>query len=211
MRFTNLSRATALSISMALAGAASAASYVYVSNADDSNISTYTLQSDGVLQPGARVEAAKLVMPMSVSPDRHYLYASIRSKPFTVITYAIDPKTGDLKQLSTAPLAESYPYITVDKTGRFLLGASYGANQVGVNAIGKGGKVSDPKQVIPTGAQRPLDHHRQHQPLRLRAAPGHRPDLPVPLRREDGPPDFEYACRGPDESDDRPAAYHRVG
>src|SRR5471032_2804695 len=151
MRFNNLSRATSLTMAMTLAGAATAATYVYVSNADDANISVYTLQPDGTLQPGARVEAAKLVMPMSVSPDRHYLYASIRSKPFTVITYAIDPKTGDLKQLSTAPLAESYPYITVDRTGRFLLGASYGANQVGVNAIGRDGKVSEPKQVIPTG------------------------------------------------------------
>jgi 6-phosphogluconolactonase len=151
MRFNNLSRATALSMAMTLAGAATAATYVYVSNADDANISVYTLQPDGTLQPGARVEAAKLVMPMSVSPDRRYLYASIRSKPFTVITYAIDPKTGDLKQLSTAPLAESYPYITVDKTGRFLLGASYGGHQVGVNAIGRDGKVSEPKQVIPTG------------------------------------------------------------
>jgi 6-phosphogluconolactonase len=146
-----LRSAVLLSAAVSCANFASAATFVYVSNADDSNISTYTLQPDGVLQPGPLVEAAKLVMPMSVSPDRRYLYASIRSKPFTVITYAIDPKTGDLKQLSTAPLAESYPYITVDRTGRFLLGASYGANQVGVNAIGKGGKVSDPKQVIPTG------------------------------------------------------------
>lgn len=31
------------------------------------------------------------------------------------------------------------------------LGASYGAHLVSVNAIGKDGKVSDPKQVIPTG------------------------------------------------------------
>ena len=151
MRFTNLSRATALTMAMTLAGAASAATFVYVSNAEDANIGVYTLQLDGTLQPGARAEAGKVVMPMAVSPDRRYLYAAIRSKPFTVVTYAIDRKTGDLKQLSTAPLAESYPYITVDRSGRHLLGASYGAHQVGVNAIGKDGKVSDPRQVIPTG------------------------------------------------------------
>jgi len=38
----------------------------------------------------------------------------------------------------------------VDKTGSFLLGASYAGHLVSVNAIAKDGTVSDPKQVIPT-------------------------------------------------------------
>ena len=151
MRSTNLTRTLALSAALILANSASASTFVYVSNADDANIGVYALQPDGTLQPGPRFDAAKVVMPMSVSPDRRYLYAAVRSKPYTVITYAIDRKTGDLKQVSTAPLAESYPYITVDRSGKFLLGASYGGHQVGVNAIGSGGKVSDPRQVIPTG------------------------------------------------------------
>ncbi len=166
---------------MALAVAAEAGTFVYVSNAEDGNIGTYTLLPDGSLQAGARVGAGKPVMPMSVSPDRRFLYAAVRSKPFTVITYAIDRNTGALSKQSDAPLAESFPYITVDKTGSFLLAASYGGHLVSVNAIGKDGKVSDPKQVIPDRAQCPLHHHRQHQPFRLRAASGHRPDLPVPL------------------------------
>jgi 6-phosphogluconolactonase len=89
-------------------------------------------------------------MPMSVSPDQRFLYAAVRSKPFTVITYSIDRKTGALKQLSTAPLAESFPYISIDKTGRYLLGASYGGHLVSVNAVARDGKVSEPIQVIPT-------------------------------------------------------------
>ncbi|MGH7390767.1 MAG: lactonase family protein [Candidatus Rokuibacteriota bacterium] len=135
---------------LTLAGAAPAATVVYVSNAEDGTIGTYTLEPDGTLRSGPRVEAAKVVMPMSVSPDRRFLYAGVRSKPYTVITYAIDRATGALKRLSTAPLAESFPYIHVDKTGRFLLGASYGSHLVSVNAIGKDGKVSEPIQVIPT-------------------------------------------------------------
>jgi 6-phosphogluconolactonase len=146
----NLVKAITLSALITAASTASAATFVYVSNAEDGNIGIYTLQPDGVLQPGARAEAGKVVMPMSVSPDKRYLYAAVRSKPFSVVTYAIDRKSGELKQLSSAPLAESYPYIAVDKTGRVLLGASYGAHQVGVNAIGANGKVSEPKQVIPT-------------------------------------------------------------
>jgi 6-phosphogluconolactonase len=96
------------------------------------------------------VEAGRLVMPMSVSPDKHFLYAALRSKPYSVVTYSIDRKTGALTQLSKGPLAESFPYIYVDKTGRYLLGASYGGHLVSVNPIGKDGKVGEPKQVIPT-------------------------------------------------------------
>lgn len=135
---------------LAAAGAAHAATYVYVTNAEDGNIGVYTMEGDGTLKPGERVEAGKLVMPMSVSPDKRYLYAAVRTKPFTVVTYEIDRKTGALKQLSKAPLADSMPYIKTDKTGKYLLSASYGGHKVSVNAIGKNGKVSDPRQVIPT-------------------------------------------------------------
>jgi len=127
-----------------------AATFVYVSNAEDGTIGMYTLGPDGSLAPGARVEAAKVVMPMAVSPDKRFLIAAVRSKPYEAYTYAIDRKTGALTLAGKGPLAESYPYITIDNTGRFLLGASYGANQVGVNPIGKDGKVGSPIQVIPT-------------------------------------------------------------
>ena len=84
-----LASGTMLIALIALAGAAQAATFVYVSNAEDGDIGTYTLLPDGNLLPGARVGAGKPVMPMSVSPDRRFLYAVVRSKPFTVITYAI--------------------------------------------------------------------------------------------------------------------------
>jgi 6-phosphogluconolactonase len=146
----NLVKGIVLAALMTFAGAAQAATFVYVSNAEDGNIGLYTLEPDGTLQPGPRFDAGKPVMPMSVSPDKRFLYAAVRSKPFTVVTYSIDRKTGTLKQLSTAPLAESFPYIRIDKTGRYLLGASYGGNLVAVNAVAKDGKVSEPIQVIPT-------------------------------------------------------------
>ena len=145
-----LASGIAVTALMTLTGAAHAATFVYVSNAEDGDIGMYTLRPDGSLLPGARVAAGKPVMPMSVSPDRRFLYAAVRSKPFAVITYAIDRTTGALSKRSGAALAESLPYIRVDRTGSFLLGASYGGNLVSVNAIGKDGAVSDPRQVIPT-------------------------------------------------------------
>ncbi|HKC08588.1 MAG TPA: beta-propeller fold lactonase family protein [Methylomirabilota bacterium] len=152
MAKTLASLATGITLAalMTLPGAAHAATFVYVSNAEDGDIGMYTLRPDGSLLPGARVAAGKPVMPMSVSPDRRFLYAAVRSKPFAVITYAIDRTTGVLSKRSGAALAESLPYIRVDRTGSFLLGASYGGNLVSVNAIGKDGTVSDPRQVIPT-------------------------------------------------------------
>jgi 6-phosphogluconolactonase len=87
-----------------------------------------------------------------VSPDRRFLYAASRSKPYAVHTYSIDSGTGALKPVSTAPLAESFPYISLDRTGRFLFGASYGGHLISVNAVGADGRVgADPLQVIPVG------------------------------------------------------------
>ena len=140
-----------ISVSLVSVESVSAATYVYVSNADDGDIGLYTLESDGTLKPGDKFDAGgKPVMPMSVSPDKRYLFAAVRAKPFTAVTYSIDRKSGKLKQLGRGPLAESFPYIWADKTGKFLLGASYGANLVSVNPIGRDGKVGEPLQVIPT-------------------------------------------------------------
>lgn len=124
--------------------------YVYVSNAEDGDIGLYTLQPNGALQPGTRFAAGKPVMPMSVSPDKRFLVAAVRSKPFAAWSYSIDRAAGALKFLGTAPLAESFPYIKFDQTGRYLLGASYGAHLVSVNPVGADGRVGEPMQVIPT-------------------------------------------------------------
>jgi 6-phosphogluconolactonase len=65
------------------------------------------------------------------------------------MSYAIDPSSGALKLIGAGPLAESFPYISLDRRGRFLLGASYGAHLVSVNPV-ENGKVAEPLQTIPT-------------------------------------------------------------
>ena len=99
-----------LALLMTLAGAAQAATFVYVSNAEDGDIGAYTLLADGSLVPGARVAAGKPVMPMTVSPDRRFLYASVRSRPYSVMTYAIDRGSGALQPLATSPLVRGAPW-----------------------------------------------------------------------------------------------------
>lgn len=136
---------------MTAAGSALAETFVYVSNAEDGDIGVYAMKADGALESKARVPAAKVVMPMAVSPDKRVLYAASRSKPYSVHAYAIEPGTGALKLIAASPLAESFPYISLDATGRFLFGASYGGNLVSVNAIARDRRAfPEALQVIPT-------------------------------------------------------------
>ena len=84
----------AVLLSMIFCTPALAATFVYVSNADDGEIGTYTLQADGSLKPGQRVKAEKIVMPMTVSPDKRFPIAAVRSKPYQAYSYLIDPGSG---------------------------------------------------------------------------------------------------------------------
>ena len=140
----------AILLSLASSTPVLAATFVYVSNAEDGDIGMYTLQADGSLQPGQRFKAAKVVMPMTVSPDKRFLIAAVRSKPYQAYTYGIDRNSGALNLVGTGPLAESFPYVALDRGGRFLLGASYGSHLVSVNPVGADGRVGEPLQVIPT-------------------------------------------------------------
>ena len=130
-----------------------AKTFVYVSNAQDGNIDAFVMDTTtGALNPIGKAEAAKMVMPMAVSPNKKYLYAVVRSQPTRVLTYAIDPATGALSQKASAPLPDSMPYVSTDQAGRFLFTASYGGDKLAVSPIGENGLVeSEAIQVIPTG------------------------------------------------------------
>src|SRR5262249_33740712 len=79
-------------------------------------------------------------------------YAAVRAKPFSVHVFAVDPASEVLQPHSLSPLAESFPYLSLDATGRSLFGASYGAHLVSVNDVAAGGRVaSQTRPVIPVG------------------------------------------------------------
>ena len=132
-----------------MTGGALSTTFVYVSNAEDGDISTYALNADGALEPRARTKSGKGVMPMGVSPDRRYLVAAVRGETSSAWTYGIDRATGELKPVGAAPLAANCPYIFFDRSGRFLLGASYGENRIVVHRVGADGLVGDVVQVMP--------------------------------------------------------------
>lgn len=147
------SLALALVFAIGAISICAAKTFVYVSNAQDGNIDAYAMDtSTGALTPIAKAEASKLVMPMTVSPNEKHLYAVVRSPPPRVLTYAIDSATGALTQKASAPLPDSMPYVSTDRTGRWLFTASYGGDKLAVSPIGEDGLVeAEAIQVIPTG------------------------------------------------------------
>jgi hypothetical protein len=54
-------------------------------------------------------------------PGQALPHAAVRSKPFQAYSYSIDKSSGVLNFVGTGTLAESYPYIAFDRSGRFLL------------------------------------------------------------------------------------------
>ncbi|WP_341918901.1 lactonase family protein [Polaromonas sp. YR568] len=141
----------ALAAATVATGASSAATWVYVSNADSQDISVLQLdRAAGQLKPVATVPVGGVAMPMVVSRDRKFLYVASRSQPFRVITFAIDGATGALKKLGESALADSMANIDLDPTGKWLFAASYGGNKITVNSVGNDGLVGAVQQLVRT-------------------------------------------------------------
>jgi 6-phosphogluconolactonase len=137
---------------MTLQGCATSNAVAYVSNADSQDISVLRLDRDkGAVQALQTVDTGGMVMPLALSPDKRFLYAALRSEPFSVATFAIDPRSGALTRVGTAPLPDSMANIMTDRTGRWLFAASYGGNKVSVSPIGADGIAGAAVSVLPTG------------------------------------------------------------
>lgn len=126
---------------------------VYISNADSREIFVLELvEKSGNLKLIEKVAVTGMVMPLAISPDRKFLYASLRSEPYSVSSFAINSQSGKLALIKTTPLADNMAYLSTDRTGRYLLAASYVGHKISVNSISANGEVaSQPLQVIPTG------------------------------------------------------------
>ncbi|NRF66964.1 beta-propeller fold lactonase family protein [Aquincola sp. S2] len=130
-------------------------SVAYVANADSREISVLALDGAGAVKPLQTVPVSGTVMPLALSPDQRFLYAALRSEPYTVASFAIDRSAGDsagqLKAIGQAPLPDSMAYIATDKTGRWLFAASYGGHKLSVSPIGADGVAGAAQQILATG------------------------------------------------------------
>lgn len=133
-----------------------AGTFAYVGNADSNDISVFKMAESGEMIPVQTaaftgVEKPGSSTPIAITPDRRVLIAGVRSQPLQAVSFAIDPKTGQLSHIGNGPLADSMANIASDRSGKFLFSASYGGNKVAVNPLQANGVVGEPKQVIPTG------------------------------------------------------------
>ncbi|WP_375314862.1 beta-propeller fold lactonase family protein [Bradyrhizobium sp. A5] len=130
--------------------------FAYVGNADSNDISVFKMAESGEMTPVQTaaftgVEKPGSSTPLAITPDRRVLVAGVRSQPFLAVSFAIDPRTGQLSHIGNGPLADSMANIALDRGGKFLFSASYGGNKVALNPLQANGVVGEPKQVIPTG------------------------------------------------------------
>ena len=153
----------------------SANTYVYISNADDGDICAYELVSSQPqgsesttphLEPLGRIEVGNLVMPMVATQDAMTLFAAVRSAPYALHSFRINPTDGKLNRLATTPLPDSMVYISLDKSGKWLLSTSFGGNKNYVHKVNQDSSVDPiPVQSFASGGKNPhsivTDQHNQ--------------------------------------------------
>jgi 6-phosphogluconolactonase len=127
--------------------------FVYVSMAPEQKIQIYGLDpKEGKLTPVETFSVEGAPGSLAVDPQKRYLFASLRTDS-TLASYRIDSGTGKLKHLSTAqlPKGENAAFVATDRTGRWLLSASYSAGKVVVHRINEDGTIqSPPVQTVET-------------------------------------------------------------
>ena len=136
-----------------------AATIAYVSNAESKEIFVFEMDPEsGALNLLERVPVSgtdlpsPTSLPMAVSPDRRFLYAALRSPPFAASSFGIDPSSGRLTHLAATPLLAAMAYLVTDRSGRFLLAASYTDARLAIYPIDAAGRIeASLLQVTPTG------------------------------------------------------------
>jgi 6-phosphogluconolactonase len=129
------------------------ASIVYISESGDNRIAVFSLNEE----TGDLTRQSQLDLPspgsLDLRADRTRLYASVRNtKEFASIE--VNPMTGDLSTPVMAPAGSNAAYVHVDKSGRWLLAASYSDGVVTVSRIENDGVVMGaPVATMKTGAR----------------------------------------------------------
>jgi 6-phosphogluconolactonase len=131
---------------------------VYVSCAEPREIVRFSMDLDsGVLRridatyvPGIEI-ASNTSMPLAISPDKRVLHAGLRQPPYPCVGFAIDPVDGALSVLGGANLPHTVCYLTIDRTGKHLLAASYQGALLASHKLDARGVITAPStQVVPT-------------------------------------------------------------
>lgn len=98
--------------------------------------------ANGALRPTGTLALTGTPGAQCVSPDGKRLYVSVRSAN-SVAVFNIDAAKKTATPIGTTKIDANAAYVTTDRTGRWLLWASYSDGLVGSHPIGKDGLVQD--------------------------------------------------------------------
>ena len=128
-----------------------AGSFAYVSLDGENKIVVHAVNgSDGTLSRTSETELEGSAGPLCVSPDRRFLFASVRSAG-KLAAFRISPDDGNLTHINTVTAGINPAYVATDRTGRHLLTAYYTEGKITSHAIDKNGRISaKATQELPT-------------------------------------------------------------
>jgi 6-phosphogluconolactonase len=127
-------------------GAAFADTYVYVSMAPEQKIRIFKLDpADGRLTPVDDVAVDGAPGSLGIDPRKKFLVASLRTTS-KLASFEIDSASGKLKALGTVDLGQGQnaAFVGTDRTGRWVISASYMAGKVVVHRLGDDGRIESP-------------------------------------------------------------------
>ena len=111
---------------------------LYVSESGEKRIAIYSLdENSGDLTRAGEAQLPGAPGSLTISSDQAHLYAAVRSaKQFA--TLSVNVKTGLLSDPVLTPPGINAAYVHVDKTGRWLLSASYSEGVAALSRIKDG-------------------------------------------------------------------------
>ena len=124
----------------------SAGAYLYVANAQSSNISVFSIDSgSGALTPVAGSPFAIGISPlnMQLTPSGNFLFVSAASQPLGLII-GFSVNAGVLAPVSGTPTDGINPNgLAIDPSGTFLYAANSGSNSISIFSIGSSGTLQE--------------------------------------------------------------------
>lgn len=109
---------------------------VYVGCAEGRAINVFGLDPDsGTLRPRGTLAAGSEIQWLASEPDSDVLYAALRSDPPSVAAFRAAAGSGMPEQVGWGSLPASMAYLSLDRTGKHLLGASYTDDLVSVSGL----------------------------------------------------------------------------
>jgi 6-phosphogluconolactonase len=125
-------------------------SLVYISHATSGDIHTFELTYQGYLSLMDVSVLGGNLAPMAISHIKHALYVARRGDQNALISLAIDESSGKLQLNAETPVGAKMSYLSIDRSGRYLVGVSYHSHTLTVCPIDQAGHVLPTQAVIPT-------------------------------------------------------------